>query len=32
MALEALVYGERVNAVLGWATTGIVALAAVESF
>jgi len=32
MALKPLVHSERVNAVLGWATTGIVALAAIESF
>lgn len=32
MALKALVYDERVNAVLGWAMTGIVALAVIESF
>lgn len=32
MALKALVYDERVNALLGWAATGIVALAAIESF
>lgn len=32
MALAELVHGERVNAVLGWASTAAVALAAVESF
>ena len=32
MALKSLVHGERVNAVLGWAMAGIVALVAIESF
>lgn len=32
MALDSLVYDERVNAVLGWLSTAVVALAAVESF
>lgn len=32
MVLKSLVYGERVNAIIGWALTGLVALAAIESF
>lgn len=32
MTLTALIYGERENAILGWAMTGIVVLAAIESF